>query len=143
MIHSQNVWSLAVALVFGAGMYGCASLPESSRTAAVHDVKLEEKLSADNILVQPGDEIRWVNSRKLNAKVQIPGLKSDDLSCQRGFTNWMGSLQESVPIRPNETVSLCFNKPTVVNYNVRAETSLGGGDQVLPGVVRVGRPLGQ
>jgi hypothetical protein len=118
-------------------------LPQTTRTAAIHDVKIEEKLSADSLLVQPGDEIRWVNHRKLQALVDIPNLKSDDLSCQRGFSNWMGSLGESVELKANETASLCFKKPAVINYNVRAETSLGGGRQVLPGVIKVGSPLPQ
>ena len=118
-------------------------MPETSRTASVHDIKLEEKLSPDNILVQPGDEVRFINHRKLNAQVEMPQRKSEDLSCQRGFTNWMGSLGESVRLKPNETASLCFKKPGAFNFNVRAQTSLGGGDQVLPGMVRVGTPLQQ
>jgi hypothetical protein len=129
--------------VLCSGLSGCSSLPQTTRTAAIHDVKIEEKLSADSLLVQPGDEIRWVNHRKLQALVDIPNLKSDDLSCQRGFSNWMGSLGESVELKANETASLCFKKPAVINYNVRAETSLGGGRQVLPGVIKVGSPLPQ
>jgi len=125
------------------GLYVCSSLPQTTRTAAIHDVKIEEKLSADSLLVQPGDEIRWINHRKLEVLVDIPNLKSEDLSCQRGFSNWMGSLGESVELKANETASLCFKKPAVINYNVRAETSLGGGRQVLPGVIKVGSPLPQ
>jgi hypothetical protein len=127
----------------GMGLYGCTSLPETSRTAAVHDVKIEERLSAENILVQPGDEVRWINYRKMGVQIDIPQLASDNLSCQRGFTNWIGSVRETMYLKPNETASLCFSKPAVFNYNVRAETSVGGGKQVLPGVVKVGTPLGQ
>jgi plastocyanin len=143
MIASRPVWSLGLMAVLCSGLSGCSSLPQTTRTAAIHDVKIEEKLSADSLLVQPGDEIRWVNHRKLQALVDIPNLKSDDLSCQRGFSNWMGSLGESVELKANETASLCFKKPAVINYNVRAETSLGGGRQVLPGVIKVGSPLPQ
>ena len=64
MLDSYRAWSLAVALVFGLGWHGCTSLPETSRTTAVHDIEVEEKLSVDNILVQPGDEVRWINYRK-------------------------------------------------------------------------------
>ena len=41
MICGTRIWTLAVALTIGMGLYGCASLPPSSRTAAVHDVKIE------------------------------------------------------------------------------------------------------
>lgn len=139
----QRVLLLSVVPAFCLGLYGCSSLPLTSRTAAIHDVKIEEKLSAENLLVQPGDEVRWVNLRKLGAHIDIPNLKSEDLSCQRGFTNWMGSLEELIYLKPNETASLCFKKPMVINYNIRAETSLPGGNQILPGIVRVDNPPAQ
>jgi plastocyanin len=137
MIWRKGVWTSAVFLL-GAAAYGCTSLPDTSRTAAIHDVKLEEKLSPETIRVQPGDEVRWVNLRKLPAQIEVPSVTSDDLSCQRGFTNWMGSFREIGRLKPNETVAICFKKPAVIKYNVRAETSLGGGMQVLPGTVEVG-----
>ena len=140
MIVTKHIWSMALVLTFGMAVYGCTSLPETSRTASVHDIKVEEKLSPDNIVIQPGDEVRWVNLRKLPVQVDVPDLQLEDLSCQRGFTNPMGSLRESAQLNPNETVALCFKKAAVVNYNVRAETSLGGGKQVMSGVVRVGNP---
>ena len=141
MLDSQRAWSLAVTLVFGLGWHGCTSLPETSRTTAVHDIELEEKLSADNILVQPGDEVRWINYRKSAVRVEVPRLDTDNLSCQRGFTNWRGSLGDVARLEANETASLCFNKTGVIDFAVRADTSLGGGEQILPGVIRVGSPL--
>ena len=57
---------------------------------------------------------------------------------KRGFSNWMGSFREMVRLKPNETASLCFKKAALINFLVRAETSLGGGMQVLPGTVTVG-----
>ena len=143
MLDSQRAWSLAVTLVFGLGWHGCTSLPETSRTTAVHDIKLEEKLSADNILVQPGDEVRWINYRKSAMRVEVPGLDTDNLSCQRGFTKWWGSLGDVARLEANETASLCFKKRGVIDFAVHEETSLGGGEQLLQGVIRVGSPLTQ
>ena len=118
-----------------------ASLPETSRTTAVHDIKLAEKLSADKILVEPGDEVRWINYRKSAMRVEVPRLDTDNLSCQRGFTNWMGLLGDVAQLEANNTASLCFNKTGVIDFAVGAATSLGGGEQLLPGVIRVGSPL--
>jgi plastocyanin len=120
--------------------WGC-SLPETSRTAGIHDVNIEDGITPDNLLVQPGDEIRWVNLRKLDVTVDIPMLKSEDLVCNRGFKNFVGVLTETAKLGPNETASLCFQKPAVVNYNVRSATALAGGKLILPGVIKVGTPL--
>jgi hypothetical protein len=140
---SQTSLALAIVLTIGMGQYGCTSLPPSSRTAAVHDVKIEEGLSAENLLVQPGDEIRFINLRKQEALLEIPNLKAEDLACQREFSNWMGSVHETVVLKSNESASLCFKKPAVMKYNVRVDTASAGTKKVFPGVIKVGTSLSQ
>ena len=120
--------------------WGC-TMPQTSRTASIHDVRIDDSISPDNLLVQPGDEVRWINLRKQPVRVDIPTLKSEDLACSRGFTNLFGVLKETAELGPNETASLCFKKPAVINYNVRSETALAGGRLIFPGVVKVGTPL--
>lgn len=127
----------AAVIAAGCMLGGCASLPEISRTQAVHDVEVEDELAPVELYADPGDEIRWVNLRKEPILVQIADLEKDDLECQRGFANWRGALLESIEVEPNETVSLCFKDPGQVRYNVRARTAVGGGDAVLPGLVRI------
>lgn len=78
---------MAVVLTIGMGQYGCSRLPPNSRTAGVHDVKIEETLSANNLLVQPGDEFRFIDFRKEAAQVEIPNLNAENLACEREFTN--------------------------------------------------------
>lgn len=128
----------AAMIAAGCMLGGCASLPEISRTQAVHDVEVRNGLVPVELYADPGDEIRWVNLRKDPILVQIANLEKDDLACQRGFANWRGALLESIEVEPNETVSLCFKNPGQVRYNVRAETSVGGGDSVLPGRLSIG-----
>ena len=128
-----------IALAFGLMLplaAGC-STPATSRTAVIKDIIIADTLSPDKVLVHPGDEIRWVNLRKDNVQLDIPKLPDKDLACQRGFSGWLGGTKESVPVKPNDTVSLCFDEPTVVNYNVRAQTAAPGGKQVMSGIVRV------
>ena len=43
----------------------------------------------------------------------------------------------------NESASLCFKKPAVMNYNVRVDTALAGTKKVLSGVIKIGTPLSQ
>jgi hypothetical protein len=137
MLFSQTFW-YSVLLTAGCSVLsGCTSLPETTRTASVRDIQITEQLSSDSLIARPGDEVRWVNLRKDQSRVDIPNLKSDDLSCERGFSNWIGFLQESADLKPNETASLCFKNPGIIKYNVRAATALGGGMHILPGTVRI------
>jgi plastocyanin len=120
------------------GFTACTSLPHSSRTSTIHDIKMELELSPERLSVAAGDEVRWMNLRKNSVLVQIPNLHTEDLTCQSGFKNSMGQLRESVRVKPNGTVSLCFKKSGVVLYNVRAQTAIGGGERVFSGSVTVG-----
>ena len=81
--------------------------------------------------------------RKQEAQIEIPNLKAEDLACQREFSNWIGSVRETVVLKAHESASLCFKKPAVVNYNVRVETVLAGTKKILPGAIKVGTPLAQ
>lgn len=130
-------WQQAASIAIALGMGACASLPEISRTQAVRDIKVDLELTPGDLTVRPGDEVRWVNGRTESILVQIPRLSTEDLSCQTGFDSWRGEMLESVTVKPNETVSLCFKGDAEVLYNVRVQTAVGGGDLVLPGVVRV------
>ena len=137
MMYKKSLWALAVVLTMVMGQYGCTILPPNSRTAAIHDVRIDEALSQENLRVQPGDEVRFVNLRKEDVQVEIPNLAAGDLTCAREFNNWMGSVGENVVLKPNASASLCFKKPTVVNYNVRMVTALAGSEKILKGVVTV------
>ncbi len=137
MVNFKNVRSLGIMAVACGVLFACTSLPQTTRTAVIHDINITDVVKNDNLVVQPGDEIRWVNLRKDTARVDIPNLVAEDLACRRGFSNWMGSVRETAELGPNETASLCFKKTAIVNYNVRAETALGGGLKVLPGTVRI------
>ena len=130
-------WQQAAVFAIAIELTACASLPEISRTRAVRDVKLEMQISPDDLTVAAGDEVRWVSLRKEWILVQVPRLDADDLTCQSGFSDWRGRMQESVKVGPNGTVSLCFKDKAEVLDNVRAQTAVGGGDLVFSGIVRV------
>lgn len=140
MICETRFWALAVVLTIGMGQFGCTSLPPNSRTATVYDIRIDEALSADSLLVRPGDEVRFVNLRKQNVQVEIPNLIAEDLVCAREFGGGMGSVQENVVLLPNKSASLCFKKPAAVNYIVRMDTALAGSTKILNGVVKIETP---
>lgn len=134
--ESSVIASVAVfvtALVLGA----CAG-PATTRTGAVHDIRVAEGPNPADLIVNPGDEVRWVNSRTLPLRIDLVNVKSEELSCQRGFSNFLGIIGDSATIKPNETASACFTKPGVVNYNLRMDSALPGGQVVVPGMIRIG-----
>jgi len=125
------------------GLSACAmSTPATTRSGEIHDVKIEEGLEPATLTAGIGDEIRWVNHRRLPVRIDFLGGALDEISCQRGFTNWIGMKKESATLGVNESVSLCFAKATVIDYNVRMDSALPGGKQIVRGEVRVGRSRG-
>ena len=119
---------------------GCAGLPPTTRTAVIHEIKLETHLAPAELTVHVGDEVRWANHRTLSALIDIPGLKSEMLSCQRGFTNLFGSPRELTELDANESASLCFDRPIVISYNARMRSAAPGGMQIEAGTIRVVAP---
>ena len=118
----------------------CSSLPEMTRTAVIHEIKLEEHLIPADLTVRVGDEVRWVNHRTLPARVEIPGLQKDMLSCEREFSNAFGSTLEVAELAPSKSASLCFKKEITISYNARMGSALPGGMQIEPGTIRVVGP---
>lgn len=110
----------------------------TTRTGVVHDVRVAEGPEPADLLVNPGDEVRWVNARSLPIRVDLINVPSEDLACERGFSNWFGVIQESATIKPNETASACFARAGAVTYNLRMDSALPGGRVVVPGVIRIG-----
>lgn len=124
---------MAVALLASA----CAH-PPTTRSGAVHDIRIIEGPDPADLIINAGDEVRWVNARSLPLRVDLVGVKHEDLSCERGFSNIVGTVQETATVKPNESASACFTKAGVINYNLRMESPLPGGEKIASGVVRVG-----
>lgn len=130
---------MAVASVVTIALLAAAcSYPPTTRTGAVHDILVSEGPGPMDLVVNPGDEVRWVNARSLPIRVDLMGIKSDGVSCDRGFSNIFGVLGESATIKPNQSASACFSKSGVVNYNLRMESAVPGGMKIVPGIVRIG-----
>ena len=55
-----------LALVF---MGGCESTPTVTRTGVVKDIVIGDKLFAVEVSVNPGDEVRWVNTRRVPVQI--------------------------------------------------------------------------
>lgn len=133
----RNIWCASVAIAL---LAGCTSLPQTSRTAVIHEVKFEANLEPADLTVHVGDEIRWVNHRTLPVLIDIPGLSGEMLSCDRGFSGMMGGVSELKELEPSKSASLCFSKPIVISYNARMRSADPGGMKIEPGTIRVVAP---
>jgi len=132
--------SLILGLV---GLSACAMLdPPTTRSGQIYDVKIEEGVTPTFLTVGIGDEVRWVNHRTRDVRIDFLGEALDEISCQRGFTNWIGMKKESATVGPNKSASLCFGKVAVIDYNVRMDSALPGGKQIVRGEIKIGRAGG-
>ncbi len=105
----------------------CAGLPTSSRTGKKSVVTIaDDSVSPRDTVVQPGDEIQLVNGRNSPVWVYFSREQKNELSCERGFSYFWG-VEETAKIKPNQSASLCFNKPGEYGYWVQSQpTTLGG-----------------
>jgi plastocyanin len=133
MLSIKYIAALATVLLIA----GCASVPETTRTGAIHEARFEEHLTPTSLVAQVGDEIRWVNRRSGPVTLEFLGDALDDIVCQKGFTSIFRRRQESISIAPNETASLCFGRVGVVTYNARMESAVAGGQTIESGTIRI------
>lgn len=139
-MKTARVWVTIPALILSLiGLSACAMLtPPTTRSGAIQEVKIEEGLAPSILTVGIGDEVRWVNHRKLPVRIDFLGGALDEISCQRGFSNLIGMKKESATVGANESASLCFSKAGAILYNVRMDAPLPGGKQIAQGEIKVG-----
>lgn len=121
-----------------ATIQGTASIAETTRTGAIHDVSFGEHMTPDNLRVRPGDEVRWVNKRSSPVTVEFLSDSLADVTCQSGFSSFLLRQQETATIEPNHSVSLCFGKEGTIAFNARMESPVAGGQRIEPGTIYVG-----
>lgn len=129
----QVAWLAIVLLIIA-----CAG-PQTTRTGVIENIRIAEGPEPAELVVNPGDEVRWVNMRSYPVRVDLVGVRPEDLSCERGFSNFLGKIGESATIGLNETASACFVKAGTVKYILRMESALPGGKNIVSGAIQVGK----
>ena len=124
-----------VALVF---LGGCESTPTVTRSGDVKDIIIGDNLSSREVVVSPGDEVRWVNKRTAPVRIVFLSPVSDkQLSCKNNFGGLM-TPSSTAKLDTNETASACFRDPGYVRYTVRMKSADTTGELNVPGVIQVG-----
>ncbi len=137
-MKTQNGCALAI-VALSVSLMACAG-PQTSRSGEIHTVKIELEPEPADVVVNIGDEVRWINVRTLPVRLDLVGDAHKTFSCQRGFSNFLGMKREYAVIDPNESVAACFSKVGVIKYNLRMESALPGGRAIKSGSVQVGDP---
>ncbi len=131
---------LGVALVF---VLGCQGMPTVTRTGDVKDILIGDDLSSREIVVNTGDEVRWVNKRTQPVRVIfLDAMLDKQLSCKNNVGGWM-TPSDTAQLGKNETASVCFRDPGYFRYIVRMESAKTTGDINIQGVIKVGGQGGQ
>ena len=124
-----------VALVF---LAGCESTPTVTRSGDVKDIIIGDNLSSGEVVVSPGDEVRWVNKRTAPVRIVFLDPVSDkQFSCKNNFGG-LTTPSNTANLDTNETASACFRDPGYVRYTVRMKSANTVGELNVPGVVTVG-----
>ena len=65
--------------------FGCASLPQTTRTGEIHQIEIGEYLLPSDISVKVGEEVSWINTRSLDSRIDFFTLYFEELSFQKVF----------------------------------------------------------
>jgi plastocyanin len=111
------------------------TVPETSRTAVVHDVRVSlTDIVPAELHVNVGDEVRFINDKTQPVRIiLIEAGKS--IACNKGFN---GLVDQEAIIKPGQYASFCFNKTGAVKYMAREQQAVTGGEQVLSAYILVG-----
>src|ERR1044071_7929539 len=142
-MHVQNILlGSALLLLAGCQTIGGESMPTLTRTGEVKDVIIRDAVEPTSVMVNPGDEIRWINKRQGAVRVVFLNPMTENLTCQRNFGGPMGfgtkRNEYSAKLGSNETASVCFRDAGEVKYVVRAESNDPIGEQNIAGNISIG-----
>jgi plastocyanin len=111
------------------------SVPETSRTAVVHDVRISlTDIAPTELRVNVGDEVRFINDKTQPIRVILIEA-GKTIACSKGFN---GTIDQEADIKPGQYASFCFNKTGAVKYMAREQTAVTGGEQVLSAQILIG-----
>lgn len=137
----SSIRYLGIGLLMFVFMGGCESMPTVTRTGDVKDIIIADKLSAPEVSVNPGDEVRWVNKRRAPVEIFFLDPVNHKFSCKNNIGGWM-TRSDTTRLGVNETASVCFQQVGQVRYTVRMDTNLPSGMVNAPGVIQVGGKMG-
>jgi len=117
-------------------MTACQRMPSFSRSGEVRDIAITDRLPVATVQVNVGDEIRWTNKHRTPVRITFWDYVLDKLSYRSHFRGHFYSGAD-VDLRPHESASLCFSRPSRLPYVVRIQPELHNGEIIESGYVEV------
>ncbi len=113
-------WTLGIlGLVLSAALASCGHDQARQSVATVRTIQILDVVSPDRLYAKPGEEIRWQNLRQNSIRVGFFTMQLlDKLTCEKGVANFWGGVNDLVTIPPGGSISLCFARSGVLQYNV-------------------------
>jgi hypothetical protein len=85
----------------------------------VHTIQISDLVTPDTLYAKPGEEIRWRNLRSNPVRLGFLTMRLlDELACEKGVATFWGGMSDLVTIPPGGSMSLCFVRVGVLQYNV-------------------------
>ena len=110
---------LGVCLVLLCVLTSCRHQLATNSSAPVRTIQILNVVTPDRLYAKPGEEIRWQNLRSNSVRVGFLTMRLlDELACEKGVATFWGSPNDLVTIPPGGSISLCFKRPGVLQYNV-------------------------
>ena len=101
------------------------TVPEMSRTAVVHDVRVSlTSIEPVELRANVGDEVRFINDKTQPIRVVLIEA-GKRIACNKGFN---GTIDQEADIKPGQYASFCFSQPGTVKYMARDLTAVTGGE---------------
>ncbi len=134
-MRSTAIIGIAIMLSGCSAWSNKPTVPETSRTAVVHDVRVSlTDIDPVELRANVGDEVRFINDKTQPIRVVlIEAGKS--IACNKGFN---GNIDQEADIKPGQYAGFCFSKPGTVRYMARDQSAVTGGEVVLPALILVG-----
>ncbi|HJR77662.1 MAG TPA: hypothetical protein VJ805_11830 [Nitrospiraceae bacterium] len=111
------------------------TVPETSRTAVVHDVRVSlTDIVPTELRINVGDEVRFINDKTQPVRIVLIEA-GKRIACNKGFN---GTIDQEADIKPGQYASFCFSKAGTVKYMAREQTAVTGGEQVLSAQILIG-----
>ena len=115
----------------------------STRTGAMHDIRIADALSPKEVRAKSGDDVRSINLRTDVVKLVFTDPLKEKILSQDNFTGSAGTFSRApdseyqAQIKANDKAILCFRAPGSYTYVARMASALPGGEQVESGHIQV------
>lgn len=110
---------VGLCLTLMVALSACGHQTVTNSSATVRTIEISDVVMPGTLYTSPGEEIRWQNLRANPVRVGFLTMRLlDELACEQGVATFWGGMNDLVTIPPGGSMSLCFVRAGVLQYNV-------------------------